>query len=850
MTLRVAVSKAPGGPANGARQNSSAAAQSSYQTASPNAATVADAERKEWVAGTGSHWSFSAVPVHSRQSSFPMEGEPGWSGGLLQRKCAACEKEEEEKVSRKALDGRGACCGTKAPPIVNAALTESGRPLTPGAREFFESRFGADFSKVRIHTGGRAADAASAVRARAFTVGREVVFGAGQYAPATAAGSRLVAHELAHVVQQGRSAATLQHAGRTISSPSDPAELEAERASATIARGGKASRIVEHPSSPIARAAFDLDGIVHDADTMADAPVQIGQATRQMSALFIKYHFAPAAGDLTFAADYPSAFTPPADKTKAVSPIPKADTAPTKSNIPVQAFFFPATWPTKRRALVLGGFHGDEHPGWEMVEGLVDEMKKGNFSPAFHTIVVPRVNAGGIQDELNNVHLWHNRCNRQVVDLNRNFPVAGQTPKATDCPNTVGAPIQPETQAVMDLVTKFKPDRIVSAHDTDTVKQAGVYADPNQDPAAVALARGMASTIVNPSDRPGNKLSPTTFNPVYPGDKPGVVGAGTSLGAWGPTAVSGRTTPVITIEAPGDQPLSQGPGTKARTVEAFERPLHAFLTDPADLETEADRDILRDIDTLNAADRVAFLTGHAPVGDAITERIRQRVLTAVAKLQSMGPPTALNAESHVRLAETNIPGVKGGTAQAQIDFEKFFLVGSRSNGWDTLPAQFWVNNQVGGTVDSKKWLAAPSKDRLEAILKYSSLPGASRHHWATEVDFNSTDVADWLPGKRLAPLGTWLDANASKAGLLRAYTPGRTGGYNDEPWHFSYAPISVGLRERYNQEVNLKTDVVDKVVADFAQRAAAKKLTVPSDFATAVGAINISDLVNNIGPGL
>jgi hypothetical protein len=582
---------------------------------------------------------------------------------------------------------------------------------------------------------------------------------------------------------------------------------------------------------------------------MADAPVKIGQAPRPMSALFIKYHFAPATGDLTFAADYPSKFTPPADKSKPVSPIPKADTAPTKSNIPVVAHFFPATWPTKRRALVLGGFHGDEHPGWEMVEGLVNDMKKGAFSPEFHTIVVPRVNAAGIEDELHNVHLWHNRCNRQVVDLNRNFPVKGQTPKATDCPNTVGAPIQPETQAVMDLVTKFKPDRIVSAHDIDTVKQAGVYADPNQDPAAVALARGMASTIVNESDRPGNKLGPSSFNPIYPGDTKGVVGAGTSLGAWAPTA-TGANTPVITIEAPGDQPLSTGPGTQSRTVEAFQRPLRAFLTDPAELEAEADRNILGDIDALNAAGQIAFLTGHAPVGDAITERIRQRVLTAVAKLQSMGPPTTLSAESHVRLAEVNIPGAKGGTAQAQIDFEKFFLVGSRTNGWDTLPAQYWVSNKAGGTVDRKKWLATPSKDRLAEILKYSSLPGASRHHWATEVDFNSTNVADWLPGKGLAALGTWLDGNASKAGLIRAYTPGRKGGYNDEPWHFSYAPISVGLRDRYNQKVNLKTDVVEKMVADITQRAAAKNLKLPADFAPAVSAINISDLVNKVGPGL
>ncbi|WP_405868145.1 DUF4157 domain-containing protein [Streptomyces sp. NBC_01515] len=75
---------------------------------------------------------------------------------------------------------------------------------TPGAswREFFEPRFGADFSKVRLHTDAEAASSARTEHALAYTVGEDVVFGAGRYAPETAAGKRLLAHELAHVLQQ------------------------------------------------------------------------------------------------------------------------------------------------------------------------------------------------------------------------------------------------------------------------------------------------------------------------------------------------------------------------------------------------------------------------------------------------------------------------------------------------------------------------------------------------------------------------------------------------------------------------------------------------------------------------
>ena len=96
---------------------------------------------------------------------------------------------------------------TAAPPSVREALQEPGRPLDAGTREFMESRFGHDFSHVRVHAGERAAHSAQLLNARAYAVGRDLVFGPNQYAPATPAGRRLIAHELTHVVQQGGGAA-------------------------------------------------------------------------------------------------------------------------------------------------------------------------------------------------------------------------------------------------------------------------------------------------------------------------------------------------------------------------------------------------------------------------------------------------------------------------------------------------------------------------------------------------------------------------------------------------------------------------------------------------------------------
>jgi hypothetical protein len=112
-----------------------------------------------------------------------------------------CKTEPEERVQTKRVDGSGGGADA-APPIINSVVSESGQPLDTATRSFMESRFGHDFSGVRIHTDARASESAREVNALAYTVGRNVVFGAGQYAPQTEAGRHLLAHELTHVLQQ------------------------------------------------------------------------------------------------------------------------------------------------------------------------------------------------------------------------------------------------------------------------------------------------------------------------------------------------------------------------------------------------------------------------------------------------------------------------------------------------------------------------------------------------------------------------------------------------------------------------------------------------------------------------
>jgi hypothetical protein len=96
-----------------------------------------------------------------------------------------------------------------ARPAAHAVLPSGGRPLDDSVRQTFEPRFGYDLSRVRVFADSQAATAADALDAKAFTVGSDIVFGAGQYAPESESGQRVLAHELAHVVQGGSDVRTL-----------------------------------------------------------------------------------------------------------------------------------------------------------------------------------------------------------------------------------------------------------------------------------------------------------------------------------------------------------------------------------------------------------------------------------------------------------------------------------------------------------------------------------------------------------------------------------------------------------------------------------------------------------------
>lgn len=123
-------------------------------------------------------------------------------------------------------------------PIVQEALSSNGQPLDASTREFMESRFGHDFSQVRVHTDEQAVESAQAVNALAYTVGQDMVFGAGQYEPGLQDGKILLAHELTHVVQQRQAGEVAPLQGKLdVSHPGDSSEQEADAIANQIVAG-------------------------------------------------------------------------------------------------------------------------------------------------------------------------------------------------------------------------------------------------------------------------------------------------------------------------------------------------------------------------------------------------------------------------------------------------------------------------------------------------------------------------------------------------------------------------------------------------------------------------------------
>ncbi|MBI1395861.1 MAG: DUF4157 domain-containing protein [Betaproteobacteria bacterium] len=198
------------------------------------------------------------------------------SPGLLATECESCRR-RRLGIQRYALDSRTAApAGARDPALAERVLETPGTRLDPATRTFMESRFGHDFSNVRVHAGPDANTSADVERAHAWTLGQHVVFAKDRYAPGTAEGRHLLAHELAHVVQQAGPAEGAPAAG--------DAEAAADRAARTAVRGQVAPPVGAH--APVIQR--------QDGDTSGLSPASLASRAELMCDLpaLCRLHFA------------------------------------------------------------------------------------------------------------------------------------------------------------------------------------------------------------------------------------------------------------------------------------------------------------------------------------------------------------------------------------------------------------------------------------------------------------------------------------------------------------------------------------------------------------------------------
>ncbi len=293
---------------------------------------------------------------------------------------------------------------------------------------------------------------------------------------------------------------------------------------------------------------------------------------------------------------------------------------------PIQSYFFPGQ--TDNRALIIGGVHGSELSGTEVVETLLNNLTTGP-RPFYSVIVVPSLfpdNADVARSQPAKIESEDNigRLTKgSSVDPNREFPVPGKRYDPADPKDAEKRQIEPENRMLMELINRFKPSRIASVHSTHTLGDAGIYADPRSDAKGKALgydsdkdlAFEMAKNAAGKgANVPGNDLSGKKPNAIYPSDPaPAAAGKkqkrtdhgdkgskGYSLGGWGSTAICDPAHPdtnrpamrIITIEMQTanrvkDLPAAQQAG-RLREVEAVADTLREIFLGDKDVEGSQD----------------------------------------------------------------------------------------------------------------------------------------------------------------------------------------------------------------------------------------------------------------------
>jgi hypothetical protein len=435
-----------------------------------------------------------------------------------------------------------------------------------------------------------------------------------------------------------------------------------------------------------------------------------------------------------------------------------------------------------RRALVVGGIHGNELGSIQLAHALQARLASGTDPLArdFDTILIPEMNPGGVKAG--------SRENPCGVDLNRNFPGIIGAPEPA-----AGSKIpdeQPETAAVRNVIEALQPDRILVLHATDTPANAGVFSDPETDPAAVALACRMALQMrgkkgaANPEvNVKGNKLNTGICSALYPDQKEvGLTTKQSSLGKWGSAGKregGAGMIPVITHEVSGKGKLAQ---TGERSIDAILPGLAEFLL----AEDEKPPGAL-----LRQTVSDTFLTGEGTASeDAV---VRERIKGIVdAKFSALAASYQEWLKKQPKDVQKKLKAAGAGSL-------------TKASHVRTFTDQTGIaRGELAKKTTSKSTDAEIEKGVLD-VMTTRSLPGFSRHAWGTDLDVIDPTRSRWEGSGDLTPVIPFLAAEAPTFGFFHPYgaaPPDKTQRhYVEEPWHLSYWPIAAVLQEEWTSRM-------------------------------------------------
>ncbi len=775
----------------------------------------------------------------------------------LQRQCACgnhtsaggeCDECRQKRLELQ-RQGFGTTRSTTIPSSVHEVLRSAGQPLDPPTRVFMESRFGHDFSQVRVHTDGQATDSARAVNALAYTVGQNIVFAAGHYDPGTNSGNRLLAHELAHVIQQSRFGSSYQP--QQISPPDSVDEYEAEAISNQVMANEAVSVSQAAPTSSLQRKM--LNSVVTDFQKGAKACVVHLHGEERTALAVAKeirtrrcvnlVHLDTTQRNIEFEitvggeahiceADPNRVFSAKGRNKDALmnsgcrlakgssartdDVFSKADKTPTPGKASRADV-------TAAAATELETFVNDQ---WGK---KISQCRGGNGSTVRNgTLPVLALHNNELRKDKSGKPVPLLDSYKDVAEKGARLPADPKDPKKK-MPN----PSVKRGEGINDFFLVTDPKDFAALRDTRTVfLQADPVPSSGQDGSLSVELHDQRFINVEKEGRKHDKFVSkggkfTGPDSIYAKN---YAMAAEALDLFGVPDGPCVAAPVSGASKSGANKADTSPATTTRkaTTLSTDEPLLEKDELPATapkgcllFKNQAELDARRDhwtkkIGRMPMSEILNWIVGVGPgrqpkeAGEALKEMQAQRscMIEAMRKsvtAQGLSAPTGNIIRSEIR----PFAGKKG---QEPIWKRKFDFTGGKFGHISDTARALCTSDKLIDPSDTewdpankkhkKCWSEKLSPEEKEKeILMTSSAPGVSRHHTGTDFDFgrkgNEKDLTPeaWTGKGDFADAYRWLTPNASTYGFMQPFdTKGGYGkGYMTERWHWSYYPVAQAL---------------------------------------------------------